>query len=114
MDKETSAGTGLAYDKVLVEVTATSPLPDSILVRCQETIFEQAIKYYWKPKACPHCKTLSHNLASCLQSFEKEAAKEATNPQKWVRKQEKRGQGSSQVPTPNAIFAAMQKHIPQS
>eukprot|EP00268_Persea_americana_P065903 TRINITY_DN8877_c0_g1_i1.p1 TRINITY_DN8877_c0_g1~~TRINITY_DN8877_c0_g1_i1.p1 ORF type:complete len:125 (+),score=18.82 TRINITY_DN8877_c0_g1_i1:317-691(+) len=45
MDKFTSTGQGLAFARVLVEVSTDSNLPDSIIIGCKENTLEQAVEY---------------------------------------------------------------------
>lgn len=65
MDKFTALGKCLAYARVLVEVSIDATLPDSIMVGCRGQVFEQAIEYAWKPKACQTCQTFNHNQRNC-------------------------------------------------
>lgn len=65
MDQYTSIEEKAVFTRVMVEISADEPLPNSITIRCKGISFEQPVYYRWKLVACLHCKTFTHENRSC-------------------------------------------------
>ncbi|KAK1275686.1 hypothetical protein QJS04_geneDACA016795 [Acorus gramineus] len=56
-----------SYARICVEVQASTPLPDSILVEIAPRIRESLkVDYDWKPHPCNHCQNFGHDEACCV------------------------------------------------
>ncbi|KAK1257466.1 hypothetical protein QJS04_geneDACA024718 [Acorus gramineus] len=66
LDSPTASRSRSAYARVCVEVEPDSTLPDEVFVEVRNGDREAIrVTYDWKPEACAHCKTFSHDDAIC-------------------------------------------------
>lgn len=61
----TASGSNPSHTRVLVDVSAESPLPDSLKFLCKGNPLEQEVEYLWKPNACKNCHIFNHSTRFC-------------------------------------------------
>ncbi|GAV79507.1 DUF4283 domain-containing protein/zf-CCHC_4 domain-containing protein, partial [Cephalotus follicularis] len=66
MDVPTTNRQSLAYARICVDMSASSPFPISILLDLDEgSTTVVGVEYPWKPQACSLCKVFDHTNKSC-------------------------------------------------
>ncbi|XP_031251021.1 uncharacterized protein LOC116108917 [Pistacia vera] len=67
MDNITDAGDRLEYGRVCVEIDTASSFPNLVeLGLLNGDGVNIRVEYFWKPRACPLCRTFGHNLKEVL------------------------------------------------
>lgn len=75
----------MSYARVLVEVQASKPLKDKIVLKGPKwELFEQAIEYDWKPWHCVECNNFGHRDGACKGQVQqgKRVIKQVWRPKK--------------------------------
>ncbi|GAV90240.1 DUF4283 domain-containing protein/zf-CCHC_4 domain-containing protein [Cephalotus follicularis] len=73
MDVPTTNRQSLAYARICVDMSASSPFPISILLDLDEgSTTVVGVEYPWKPQACSLCKVFDHTNKTCPKAVRKE------------------------------------------
>lgn len=90
MERLTASGSNPSHTRVLVDVSAESPLPDSLKFLCKGNPLEQEVEYLWKPNACKNCHIFNHSTRFCpfAQKQHSQASQRTQKDykQNWVQK----------------------------
>ncbi|XP_019248707.1 PREDICTED: uncharacterized protein LOC109227975 [Nicotiana attenuata] len=85
-DKLTSQEQRVAYDRILIEMDISQPLPDSLSLELPDgKYYSQSIEYEWKPMYCQDCLKVGHITGNC-----KERPAEYKQPQQNIKKKQKK------------------------
>lgn len=71
-DKLTSAKVRLDYARILVDVSISDLVPETVQVRTEKGLISQAVEFEWLPVQCGRCKGYGHPSAKCRAPEKKE------------------------------------------
>ncbi|GAV92777.1 DUF4283 domain-containing protein/zf-CCHC_4 domain-containing protein [Cephalotus follicularis] len=73
MDMNTTKKFSLSFARICIEMEATSPFPNSIVLELENgCTLNIGVEYPWKPLACNLCKVFDHSNKSCPRAVRRE------------------------------------------
>ncbi|XP_019224047.1 PREDICTED: uncharacterized protein LOC109205757 [Nicotiana attenuata] len=95
-DECTAKQKRVSFDRMLVEVNVTKPLPDQIEVMDPNgRVFQQPILYDWKPLFCEKCQVIGHECPKDQRKNDEQPAKQEGHKRivlRWVTKEQPKEQ----------------------
>ncbi|GAV92829.1 DUF4283 domain-containing protein/zf-CCHC_4 domain-containing protein, partial [Cephalotus follicularis] len=73
MDSTTTNRQALAFARICVEMSASSPFPNTILLELEDEVTTVVgVEYPWKPQACSLCRVFDHSNKTCPRAARRE------------------------------------------
>ncbi|GAV92435.1 DUF4283 domain-containing protein/zf-CCHC_4 domain-containing protein [Cephalotus follicularis] len=110
MDPNTTNRHALMFARVCIDMSATSPFPESIILELEDgSTTSIGVEYSWRPAACTLCKVFDHSNRNCPRASRREwiprsallAQRKPEDAEGWIKVTKKNNSGTVGMKVPS-------------